>query len=204
MRDTHRRGFSRATVSGDSWACVRAMIGTSDGKPHKTGTDWKWNYYFPRLNIDLDRRLRRGYSGGVNISRHKGINRGEMTHVDIHNSYGSVMYGCDDEKMPFGIPTLTHEEPPERCRWIGEMRIKLKLKPGAIPWFSFKNGIDYIIEGWQYGTLIEETAHYHDMTLTDVDVKLLSEWYDIEHDPDFERTYFVFKTRVGLLRPYID
>ena len=62
------------------------------------------------------------------------------------------------------------------------------------------------MEGWKYGTLVRETAVFHVITLTSVDLAVLDEWYDIEVAPPeiFEPTFWIFTTRCGFLNPYID
>ena len=205
-RDLHRKGFTRATLSGDAWKCAKTMLGTSDGKDHGPGANWKWDYMMPSLSPELDAKLRRGYWGGINISDNQGVNQSgarSIVHEDIHNSYGAVMRY---DPMPYGRPSVTHDWPADHCWWIGEIMVKLKLKDGLIPWFQFKNAIDCLLEGWKYGTLVKETQVFHVITLTSVDLAVLDEWYDIEVAPPeiFEPTFWIFTTRQGFLDPYID
>ena len=195
MRKLHEEGFSRATLSGDAWNCCKRMIGTSDGKTH--GSDnWKWDYYFPKLQLSLDKTLRLGYAGGLNISRHQGRNDAyvmkpdmaaldlfmddvpetkisadlPIKHYDIHNSYGKTMH---DDPLPFGIPTYTEDWPPCRTLFVAQIRLKMRLKEGLIPVWQFKNGVDNVIEGWEHGTQIVETYFWHDITITSYDLKTL-------------------------------
>ena len=203
-RDLHRRGFTRATLSGDAWKCAKTMLGTSDGKDHGPGANWKWEYMMPSLSPALDAKLRRGYWGGINISDNQGINRSGMrriVHEDIHNSYGAVMRW---DPMPYGRPSVTHDWPEEHTWWIGEMAIRLKLREGLIPWFQFKNGVDNIMEGWKHGTLVTKTAMHHIVTLTSVDLAVLEQWYEVDIADWFEPTFWIFTTRSGFLVPYID
>lgn len=74
MRDSHRKGNTRATISGDAWAMCKRMIGSSDGKQHQSYQ--AWDKYMPRLSVALDADIRAAYSGGINYSWNKGINRG--------------------------------------------------------------------------------------------------------------------------------
>lgn len=194
MRMLHSQGYNRATLSGDAWNCCKRMIGTSDGKSHKED-NWRWDYYFPKLPLQLDRSLRLGYSGGINISRHQGRNDAyvmhpdmsgldlfdeeaetiispdlPIKHYDIHNSYGKTMY---DDPLPFGLPTYTEEWPPCRTLFVAMIRMRMRLKDGLIPWFQFKNGVDDVIEGWQHGTQIEQTYEWHDIVITSTDLRTL-------------------------------
>lgn len=203
MRMLHRRGFSRATLSGDAWACCKVMCGTSDGCDH--GPDkWKWKYVMPTLSPELDAKLRRGYWGGINLSANVGVNEASdipITHEDIHNSYGAVMRW---DPMPFGIPAYQTKMPEEYQFWIGHFRIKMKIKDGLMPWFQFKNGVDCLLEGWDYGTLVTETKVWHDVTMTSVDLNVLSDWYDVEIDDRYPMEFWVFSTRCGFVEPYLD
>ena len=199
MRDLHRKGYTRATLSGDAWACAREMIGSSDGQRHASYL--KWDKYFPRLSIALDSALRPGYFGGVNYSANPGTHEGGIVHFDIHNSYGSVMMWA---RMPYGIPTETEDWPRESDLFIANVRIKLKLREGLRPWFQFKNGTDNIIEGWEHGTLVTETKEFHVLTLSSVDLDILDDWYEIEFDDEFDERFWVFQSKEGLLAPYIE
>ena len=199
MRDYHKNGFTRATMSGDAWMCAKQMIGSSDGRQHQSYA--KWDKYFPRLPLALDRAIRAAYFGGINYSWCKGINQGRISHYDIHNSYGAVMMW---RPMPYGFPVETHEWPREDQHFVAHVRIKLTLREGLMPWFQFKNGLDNIIEGWDHGTLVRETKEWHTVSLTSVDLDILDDWYVIEFDDTFEPTFWIFRTKEGLLQPYLD
>lgn len=186
-------------MSGDAFNCAKQMIGSSDGKQYPDYD--RWDKLFPKLSYELDSFCRIAYVGGVNFSANKGMNEGSILHYDIHNSYGSVMYW---DPMPIGIPTLTHKWPLDGVLFIADLRMKLRIRDGLKPWFSFHNGLDDIIEGWEHGTLIEKTYHYHNMVLTSVDLAILSDWYDIDFDESYVPTFAIFKSRAGILVPYID
>lgn len=199
MRDYHKSGFTHATMSGDAFNCAKQMIGSSDGKQYPNYD--RWDKLFPKLSYDLDAFCRRSYWGGINYSWNKGLNKGGIRHYDIHNSYGSVMYW---DPMPIGVPTLTHRWPLNGVLFIADLRVKMKLREGLRPWYQFRNGIDNIIEGWDHGTLVTETKHYHNLSLTSVDLAILSDWYEIDFDENYEPTFAIFKSRAGILVPYID
>lgn len=199
MRQYHKDGFNRATASGDAWQCAKKMVGSFDGKNHSNFM--RWDTLFPELSAEVDAFVRDAYFGGVNYSNNKGINGGGIRHYDIHNSYGSVMYW---DRLPYGIPTITHSWDIEGPLYVADVRLKFKLREGLLPWFQFKNAADYLLEDWEYGTLVTETKFYHNMRLTSVDLCTLSDWYEIEVDPDYLPTFLIFKSIDGILRPYID
>lgn len=211
MRQLHKGNtdgykFDRATLSGDAWKIAKDMIGTSDGKSHGSDDNWRWKKYFPRLDVDLDRRIRKAYFGGINLSpvhNHGMIKADDLTHEDIHNSYGAVMMW---RPLPFDVPTIQNEFPPEGMLYIAEVRIKLSIKPQYTgnEWYQFKNGIDNLIEGWEHGTVVSVTKEWHELSLTNVDLDLLEDWYDVEYDEYYKPTILVFKSKIGLLAPYLD
>lgn len=204
MSDLHKKGFAKATLSGDAWTCCKQIIGADPhGKtyPH----NWKWERNFPHIPIELDKRLRKGYIGGINYSANWGENVATadrpIYHEDIHSSYPSTMYA---DPLPCGIPTMTTEWPDDYQLYVAEIRVKMTIKEGLKPWYQFKHAYDNIIENWEYGTLVEQTREWHDMTLTSVDLITLSQWYDLEFDHDYPETFFIFKSCEGMLAPYID
>lgn len=203
MRSYHREGFDRSTMSGDAWQCLKQMIGTADGNRHKSY--FRWEMYFPQLSKDLDARIRKAYFGGQNYSANKGINcAGELPiyHEDVHNMYGGVDY---NDPLPVDEPLLTSTMPkdPETI-YIRECRVKFHIKKGMPPVLQFKNGIDNVLEGWEHGTLVTDCNEWHDLSLTNVDIETYSMFYDLEFSQDYPEQYLVFKSRRGILKPYLD
>lgn len=197
MDGLHRTGRVKSTASGDAWALMKKFI--AKGKNPKN--DLLWKKYFPKLPTDLDLRLRRGYTGGLNISMHKGLHEGVITHEDVHSMYPTVM---SYDPLPYGYPTMQFYPPADGTLYIVETRIKFRLKEGMFPWFQFKNGLDYQIENVPYGSLIEQTYEWHELTLTNVDLDIMMDWYDVEFDPDYPHIYFVFLDKVGIFAGYIE
>ena len=198
MDRMHRSGRTKSTASGDAWMLMKRFI-AGEGKNPKD--DLRWKKYFPKLPTDLDLRLRRGYTGGLNISMEKGLHEGVITHEDVHSMYPTVM---SYDPLPYGYPTMQFYPPADGCLYIVETKIKFRLKEGMFPWFQFKNGLDYQMEHLEYGSIIEETREWHEMTLTNVDLDILMDWYDVEFDPEYPHIYFVFLDKIGLFAGYIE
>ncbi len=191
---------TKSTASGDAWMLMKKFIGT-DSKGRRFKNDLRWQRLFPKLSTELDIRLRKGYTGGLNISLNRGITEGPLTHADVHSMYPSVM---SYDPLPFGEPTISCEMPHDGALFIAEVRIKMKLKDNSIPWFSFKQGYDNIIENIPHGTQIEDTHEWHEMTLTNVDIDILMDWYNLEFDPDYTNLFFIFKQKIGIFAGYIE
>lgn len=197
MAKLHSSGRRKATASGDAWTAMKTYI--AGGKRYKD--EYRWDHLFPHLTTDLDLRLRRGYCGGLNISMHRGKHDDVViTHEDVHSMYPTVM---SYDPLPYGLPNVTLETPREGSLYIAEVRIKFQLKEGMFPWFQFKNAADYIMEDLPYGTPVEACWHWHEMTLTNVDLDIMADWYDIEYDPEYQPVYHVFLQKVGIFAGYI-
>lgn len=167
MRSKHSRGFDRATMSGDAWSCMKQMIG---GNGKKYSRYYKWEKLFPKLTIEMDKKCRAAYMGGQNYSSNKGMNVADvlpLTHEDVHNMYGGVILY---DRLPIGEPIYTEKKPRKDVLYIAQVSIRLTLKDGLMPWFQFKNGIDYMIEDWPMGTLVENCQNFHNLTLSCVDI----------------------------------
>lgn len=206
MHRLHAGGKKKSTASGDAWSLMKKFIATDkDGKRYEH--DLRWEKYFPVLTTELDQRLRRGYCGGLNMSFNRGVivadevKDGCITHEDVHSMYPTVM---SYDPLPYGIPTMSFGEPPATgAIYIMECCIKFHLKDGMLPWFQFKNALDYQIEGIPFGTPIEATYEWHEMTMTNVDLDILMDWYDVEFNPDYCNVYYTFLQKTGIFADYI-
>ncbi len=199
MRHQHDMGASKATTSGDAWKSAHEII--NDGYNVKGKT--KWDEYFPPLAYELDHALRPAFWGGINISRHRGETvPGPITHLDRVSMYPSVMYF---DPLPFGPPIYIGEELPlPDDLYIMKLKIRFNIKEGHIPWMTFKNGVDCAIEDINAGEVVEHCQQWHYMTLTSVDLDTLNMDYDVEIDPEYPTETWIFKSRIGIMRPYID
>lgn len=194
MRALHKEGYNKSTSSGDCWMDAKRTIRDIHGKNF-------WKNHFPRLSMELDKLLRRAYKGGINISQHRGYIEAQICHDDINGMYSAVMR---DYPLPYGMPIVTDQAPenPDTL-YVVKCRIKLQLKEGRIPWFVFGNHVDADMEGIKPTDPVESCYHFHDMTLTSVDVSLLSDFYDIETDPESEPLYWCWAPSVGIFKEYI-
>lgn len=205
MRELHKIGDVRSTSSGDAWSAAHKFLAKDkEGKEYKKPI--LWDKYFPRLEPAIDKFCRRAYYGGVNISEHRGVNAATpdrpLNHEDIRSSYPTTI---KFDKLPIGIPSRQYTMPdPDTTLFIGWVSIKFRVKDGCIPYFTFKDGADAIMEGLECGQPVAECRHYHNMALTNIDLITLSQFYDIEFEPDFPEEYLVFIGKAGIFADYID
>lgn len=203
MNALHKVGKRKGTASGDAWQAMKTYV--SGGKSYKDPLRWKW--LFPQLSTALDLRLRRSYCGGLNISNHKGRHEvgkeglDAITHEDVHSMYPTVM---SYDPLPYGEPSLIHWLPRDGALFIAEVRIKFQLKEGLFPWFQFKNGVDYLMEGIPFGTPVAAAWQWHELSLTNVDLDILMDWYDVEFDAEYPMNVHVFKSKIGVFAGYIE
>lgn len=195
MKALHREGYTKSTSSGDCWMDAKRMIREEYGKTF-------WERTFPPLSIPLDTALRKAYRGGINISQHRGEVRGEITHEDVNSMYPTVMMY---DPLPYGVPFVTEHAPENDVTlYVVKCRIKLHLREGRIPWFTFGNHLDADIEGIRPTEPVTTCDHFHDMTLTNIDLRLLNEFYEIELDDTIPPLYWCWSSAVGIFKQYID
>lgn len=177
MSVQHAANHAKSTTSGDAWQDMHRVINDGFTKP---GQD-KWSRLFPPLDYELYKQLCPSYFGGINISMHRGeCIEGPITHEDRVSMYPSVMAGTEGEELPYGLPIYIGSElPPDDSLYITKQRLQLHLKEDHIPWFMFKSGFDYAIEDIKFGTPIESTWEWHELTLTSVDLFNLSQVSDL-------------------------
>lgn len=200
MQHTHALGHTKSTSSGDALKHAKKIISGKDGRLHKVC--YKWLDIFPRIPIELDKRIRLAYFGGINLSEKKGYIEGDITHIDVVSMYPTVM--CYDP-LPYGVPIVQEEMPSDPdVLWIVNCRMKMKVKPDKVAWFSFKSKADCDIEGLSATEHVRECKEWHIMTLTNVDMENIMSNYDVEFDDSFKPIYYVFNSRVGLLSEYIE
>lgn len=202
MAAQHKQGFKASTTSGDAWHDMHRVINGS----HVGRGPTKWDNLFPRLDHELYAELCKAYSGGINISMHRGeCLSGPITHEDRVSMYPSIMAGTEGEKLPYGLPIyIGGELPPDGELYITRQRLRLRLRDNRIPWYMFKSGADYLYEGLSFGTPIVETQEWHILTLTSVDLDNLALDYEVELDPSYDCETWVFRSEVGILKPYVD
>lgn len=202
MATQHAQNHSKSTTSGDAWKDMHRVI---NGDFYRPGQD-KWSRLFPPLEYSVYKKLAQSYFGGINISEHRGEHIvGEITHEDRVSMYPSIMWGTNGEQLPYGDPIYIGSElPPDDVLYITKQRIKLHIRDNRIAWYMFKSGLDYAIEDLPYGTQIENTEEWHELTLTSVDLQNLSMDYEIEIDPMYQSETWIFKSECGILRPYVD
>lgn len=154
---------------------------------------------------DYDEDVRRAYRGGFTYvnPKFKGKVLGEGIVFDVNSLYPSVMAGCDGQLLPYGDPKPFKGEPPKRPGfplWCACVTIDCTLKPDHIPCMQVKeSAYSFAFTPTEY---ITDTKGEVVRWLTNVDLKLIREQYDI-NELEFHRGY-LFRGSDKLFRKFVD
>ena len=154
-------------------------------------------YY--KLTYECDKDLRQAYKGGFTYLNpvYEGINVGEGEVLDVNSLYPSVMY---NNLLPFGEPFFYEGEYKEDIiypLYIQRITCSFKIKKNKIPTIQIKHR-QFIDNEYLTSSNGEIVA----LTLTNVDLKLFFEQYDVE-DLKYHCGW-KFKAMHGLFKEYID
>lgn len=154
---------------------------------------------FPVLDIETDEFIRKSYKGGstqVN-PKYKNKDIGEGIVFDVNSLYPSIMYTC---VLPYGIPVYykgDYKHNKNYPLYIQHCIVDLKLKKDHIPSIQVKN--NFLYRSTEY---ITETLEPTEMYLTNVDIELMYEQYDVVEFIPLDG--YMFKGKIGMFKEYID
>ena len=164
-------------------------------------TKSKFNHYFPSLDYEVDKDLRKAYKGGFTylnpIYKEKDIYNGEV--LDVNSLYPSVMY---EKLLPFGEPIYfngKYKDDKVYSLYIQMISCSFKLKKNKIPTIQIKNNKAFFRANEYLESSENEIVV---LTLTNVDLKLFFEHYDV-YDLEY-LCGWKFKGITGIFTKYID
>lgn len=191
LRIQFAEGLKKMTNASDAIANFKEVI----GRPI-------FDQRFPLLPIEVDASIRRAYKGGFVYLRPDRANMRGLQGVtlDVNSLYPSVMY---DRLLPYGYPMFFEGEAPEDPRfplYIQRLSCTFKLKPDHLPTIQVKGSgrfgdTEYITESGPKPV---------ELVLTNVDLQLFFDHYDVD---EYELKYldgYLFKGRAGMFTGYID
>ena len=181
---------------------LKKMTNASDALSHfKEGmTLTHFEKFFPTFPIELDAFIRKAYKGGYVylVPRHKNTRGLSGVQFDVNSLYPSVMY---EKVLPYGYP-IYFEGAPETTDdyplFIVHLKCAFELKPDHLPTIQLKNNRAYIETEY----LTSSGGDVVDLTLTNVDLDLFLDHYDV-----YNLEYvsgLKFKGRAGFFKEYID
>lgn len=151
------------------------------------------------LNYDIDKDIRKSYRGGFTYLNplYKNKTVGATIVLDVNSLYPSVMRF---ESLPFGEPYFYEGEYIEDKiypLYIQRLTCSFKIKEGKIPTIQIKHS-RFVDNEYLTDSGIEPVA----LTLTNIDLKLFLEQYDV-WDLHYESGW-KFKSMKGLFTDYIE
>lgn len=162
-------------------------------------TTKKFDKLFPVLTYECDKDIRQSYKGGFTYLNPKyesvDVDDGEV--LDVNSLYPSVMYEC---LLPFGEPYFflgKYEEDKIYPLYIQRITCAFNLKKDKIPTIQIKHR-QFIDNEYLTNSNGEIVA----LTLTNIDLKLFLEQYDVK-DLVYHSGW-KFKAMHGLFKDYID
>ena len=156
--------------------------------------------YYPELPLELDQDMRKSYKGGFTylnpLYKEKEVSEGIV--LDVNSLYPSVMKNA---YLPYGKPMFFEGKYKSNFLYplyIQRLSCAFELKEGKIPTIQLKNNPSY--NPTEY--LSSSNGDIITLTLTNVDLKLFLENYDVKY-----LSYscgWQFKRVKGLFNDYIN
>lgn len=184
------KGLNKMTSASNALADYKKILGQN-----------RFNHFFPCLDYEIDSDIRSAYKGGftyVNpIYKEKEVSEGVV--LDVNSLYPSILYEKD---MPFGYPVFfegRYQEDKTYPLYIQRITCVFDLKKNKIPCIQIKNSRYNFLANEYLTTTNGLTVA---LTLTNIDLKLFLEQYDVR-----DLTYisgWKFKSIKGLFTKYID
>lgn len=158
----------------------------------------KFEKWFPVLDYDAD--IRQAYKGGFTYLNKRYANKdvGEGIVLDVNSLYPYVMY---EKLLPYGegkFFTGKYVDDKEFPLYVQKICASFKLKENYIPTIQLKNNLSFVPTQYLESSEDQEV----EMVLTNVDLKLFLEHYDII-DIEYINGW-KFRGAHNMFKPYID
>ena len=159
--------------------------------------------FYPPPQYDHD--VRQSYKGGFTYLNPEFAGKvvGNGMVFDVNSLYPSVMYGSDDQHLPFGTPIFyegKYKSDPIYPLYVQMIRCQFEIKEGMIPTIQIKHG--YSFKGNEYLTSSDDLEVV--LCLTSVDLELFLEHYNVYNLEYISGWKFRGCKGDGLFGSYID
>ena len=182
------QGLTKMTIGADALSNYKSIIGKD-----------QFSKWFPVIDPETDRLLRKAYRGGWTYVNPKFQNRdiGAGKVYDVNSLYPWAMrYNV----YPVGLPLYfdgKYQEDLRRPLYIQKFTCQFRLKKGYLPCVQIKNSLFY--NGNEY---LVESDGLVDLTMCNVDLELFFDHYDVW---DIQWLgYWSFQAKEGIFNDYID
>lgn len=183
------QGLTKMTNGADALNYFKELIGKK-----------KYRQLFPVLDLEMDSSIRLAYRGGWTYCNPKIADKdlGEGLVYDMNSMYPSMMI---HRMMPYGRPEYfsgQYEDDELYPLYIQKIECRFKIKPNHLPTIQLKKNLMFAMNEY-----IEDSKEVVQMVLTNVDLKLFLEHYDIIGGIEYIDGY-KFKACQGVFDSYID
>lgn len=166
---------------------------------YKANTPQKqFEKWFPEL--DCDEFIRKSYRGGwvYAAKQYRGKVQGEGIVLDVNSLYPSRM---QYELLPYGMPTYytgKYKQDKSHPLYVQKLQCSFELKKNHLPTIQIKGASRFLDSEY----LESSNGEIVELTLTNVDLQLLLDHYDVRHLHYMEG--YKFKAQRGMFKDYID
>lgn len=184
LQQEYKKGHDKITLSTDAFTEVKQLIG---------GKFWRNN--FPLLSLDDDTWLRDAYGGGWVYVNPKYENK-EVYNVNVYDINSMYPDKMKNFPLPYGYPNY-NQNPDKDDLYVVRFKAIFQIKKGYLPTIHNHSSLIGVSKYYYYS---DEPIQ---LTMTNIDYELFKEHYKfsiVEEEP----FYRCFKSKVGLLAPYID
>lgn len=168
----------------------------------KYKTNMKWENLFPELETDIDNFIRQSYKGGFTAVNEEYQNKeaAEGIVLDVNSLYPWVLHEC---LLPYGDPVYFSGKYNEKCKikyplYVQCFSCEFKIKENYIPILQIKHNA-FRYNQTEY---LKESNGETTLTLTNVDMELFFEHYDVKVIEWFDG--YMFKGSNLLFKEWID
>lgn len=189
MREMIEDGFTKLTASSNAFNDLKEVMGKD-----------KFNYWFPVLTEEFDKRVRKSYKGGWTYLKDKFRETmvGKGIVLDVNSLYPYVMR---EKMLPYGKPKRFKGEykvDENYPLYIVTLNCHFDIKDKHLPTLQLKNNLAFIPTQYLTTSGEEEVT----LTLTNVDLKLFLDHYhvtDIEYFGGYK-----FKASNEIFKEFVD
>lgn len=190
LKQQFEQGLTKMTIGSDALHNYKESIGGKD----------LFLKNFPVLPFEIDKDMRYAYRGGFTYlnPKYASVDVAEGVVFDVNSLYPSVMALQD---LPFGTPIHfkgMYEKDDLHPLYIQMIEVAFKVKEDHIPTIQIKGGFRYRDNEYIVDTMGETEI----LVLTNIDLKLFMEHYDIEYIEYISG--WKFQKAKGMFKDYIE
>lgn len=165
------------------------------------GGEKHFRQFFPQLDVNIDSDIRKAYRGGFTYLNPKFAGKLIKENgfvIDYNSLYPSVMLM---KPLPYSQPVFfqgQYEHDKYYPLYIQHLRAQFTVKKGHIPTIQLKNNLSFIANEY----ITDSGFEYPDLYLTNVDLCLFYEHYDIYNIEFIDG--WKFRAQKGMFDKYIN